>query len=391
MEDQCAQGTQFDIFQVRRRAIRARAARLIPLLAFVLLTSLPSAALAQAVYGSIGGSVKDPSGAVLPGVTVTFTSVERKTADTAISNESGLFVKERLLPGTYEVKAELSGFKTAIVPAITVGVDAQTPVTFTLEIGTVSEEVMVTGGSPLLKVDRADVSTRFDTKQLTDLPVLDRNFTKFILLTPGAQQLGWQHAASENPQGSTQTMVNGQHFSGTGYQLDGTENRDPILGIIVINPTLESIGETKITSQNYDAEFGQAVAGVVSVQTKSGTNLLHGSAFEFYQTDNFQARNPFTQFQADALTGRFVPETKRNQFGLSIGGPLKQNQWFFFGDYQGTRATQGGSKLLTVPTTAARGGNLSVYGVNIYDPANGQQFPGNVIPSGGCRRRRRRC
>ena len=226
------------------------------------------------------------------------------------------------------------------------------------------------------------MSTRFDNRQLTDLPVLDRNFTKFILLTPGTQQLQWQHAASENPQGSTQTMVNGQHFSGTGYQLDGTENRDPILGIIVINPTLESIGETKITSQNYDAEFGQATAGVVSVQTKSGTNNMHGSAFEFYQNDKFQARNPFTQFQADALTGRFVPETERNQFGVSIGGPLKQNQWFFFGDYQGTRTTQGGSKLLTVPTAAARGGNLSAYGVNIYDPANGQQFPGNVIPSG---------
>ena len=134
----------------------------------------------------------------------------------------------------------------------------------------------------------------FETKQITELPVLDRNFTKFILLTPGTQQQSWNHAASENPQGSTQTMVNGQTFSGTGYQLDGTENRDPILGIIVINPNLESIGETKITSQNYDAEFGQAIAGVVSVQTKSGTNEFHGSAFEFLQSDNFQARNPFT-------------------------------------------------------------------------------------------------
>ena len=102
-------------------------------------------------------------------------------------------------------------------------------------------------------------------------------------------------------------MVNGQHFSGTGYQLDGTENRDPILGIIVINPTLESIGETKITSQNYDAEFGQATAGVVSVQTKSGTNHLHGSAFEFYQNDKFQARNPFTQFQADRADRQVHP------------------------------------------------------------------------------------
>ena len=109
--------------------------------------------------------------------------------------------------------------------------------------------------------------------------MLDRNFTKFVLLTPGAARLGWNHATSENPQMSIQTMVNGQHFSGTGYQLDGTENRDPILGIIVINPNLESIGESKVTSQNYSAEFGQATAGVVSVQTKSGTNEIQGSAF----------------------------------------------------------------------------------------------------------------
>src|SRR5205823_15044801 len=116
------------------------------------------------------------------------------------------------------------------------------------------------------------------------------NFTKLILLTPGTQQLQWQHAASENPQGSTQTMVNGQHFSGTGYQLDGTENRDPILGIIVINPNFEAIGESKITSQNYDAEFGQATAGVISVQTRSGSNSLHGSGCEVLQNDKFQSR-----------------------------------------------------------------------------------------------------
>ena len=343
---------------------------------------LPASSAAQAVYGSIGGTVRDSSGGVLPGVTVTITSLARKTTDSVVSNEAGLFVKERLLPGEYSVQAELAGFKTALVPNVLVGVDAQTPVEFVLEVGQLAEQVTVTGGSTLLTTDRADVATRFDSRQITDLPVLDRNFTKFILLTPGTQQLQWQHAASENPQGSTQTMVNGQHFSGTGYQLDGTENRDPILGIIVINPTLESIGETKITSQNYDAEFGQATAGVVSVQTKSGTNAFRGSAFEFFLSDKFQARNPFTQFQRDPQTGRFLPETKRNQFGGSIGGPIVQNQWFFFGDYQGTRSTQGGSRLLSVPTAAARNGDLSAYGVNIYDPSTGQQFPGNVIPPG---------
>jgi outer membrane receptor protein involved in Fe transport len=352
------------------------------LLVCALASALPASAHAQAVYGSVSGVVRDASGALLPGVTVTVTSVGRKTTDAVTTNESGFYVKERLLPGTYEVKAELTGFKVAVVPNVQVSVDTQTPVNFQLDIGAITESVTVSGGSPLLRTDRADVATRFSEREITDLPVLDRNFTKFILLTPGTQQLQWQHAASENPQGSTQTMVNGQHFSGTGYQLDGTENRDPILGIIVINPSLESIQETKITSQNYDAEFGQATAGVVSVQTKSGTNTIRGSAFEFHRSDWLQGRNPFTQFQPDPLTGRFIPETTHDQFGGSVGGPIQRNRWFFFGDYQGTRDEQGGSALLTVPTPAARAGDLSAYGVNIYDPETGAQFPGNQIPAG---------
>ncbi len=340
---------------------------------------------AQAVYGSISGTIKDNTGGVLPGVPVTITSVERKTTDEVLTNDSGFYMKDRLLPGVYEAKAGLSGFKQAVYGNVTVNVDTNTTLNMTLSLGDVSEQVTVTGTSPLLRTDRADVATTFETRQITDLPVLDRNFTKFLLLTPGTQQLGWQHAASENPQGSTQTMVNGQHFSGTTYQLDGTENRDPILGIIVINPTLESIKETKITSQNYDAEFGQATAGVVSVQTKSGTNDIHGSAFEFFQSDKFQSANPFTQTTPDPLTGRLLPETKRNQFGGSVGGPIVQSKWFFFGDYEGTRSKVGGSHLETVPTAAARNGDLSAYGVNIYDPATGTpdqrvQFPNNQIP-----------
>lgn len=333
-------------------------------------------ALGQAVYGSLAGLVTDDSGAVLPGVVVTITSLQRKTVDTVVTDENGRYSRERLLPGQYEVRAELEGFKLAVVPTVTVGVDAQTPVNFAMELGQVAEEVTVTGGAPLLKTDRADVSTRFEQRQLTELPVLDRNATKFLLLTPGTQQLGWQHAASENPQGSVQIQVNGQHFSGTGYQLDGTENRDPILGIIVINPTLESLGEMKVTSQNYDAEFGQATAGVVSMQTKSGTNAFRGSAFEFYQNDAFQARNPFTQFQADPLTGKFIPDTTKHQFGGSIGGPIRSNRSFFFTDYQAQRDTQGGSRLLTVPTEAARRGDLSAYETPVFDPQTGT--PGDV-------------
>ncbi len=353
----------------------------------LLLITVPGAR-AQAVYGSIAGTVADSTGAAVPGATVTITSAQRKTSDSVVTNASGYYEKGRLLPGAYEVRAELAGFKAKVVSAVNVSVDSQTRVDVALELGDIAETVTVESvESQLLKTDRADVATTFDTRQLEELPVLDRNFTKFMLLTPGTQQQSWNHAASENPQGSAQTVVNGQTFSGTGYQLDGTENRDPILGIIVINPTLESIGETKVTSQNYDAEFGQAIAGVVSVQTKSGTNEFHGSAFEFAQRDEFQARNPFTNPTKNALTGEYLPDSKRDQFGGSIGGPILKDKVFFFGDYQGTRSNVGGSRLLTVPTAAARAGDLSAYGVSIYDPAGGNpanrsQFPGNVIPTG---------
>jgi hypothetical protein len=359
------------------------------LLGLLLIAGLSQETHAQAVYGSISGTVTDAQGAVVPDATVTVTSIERNTSDTATTNDSGLYVKDRLLPGTYKVTIEKAGYKKGEIASVVVNVDTQAKTDVVLETGQVTETVTISATEgQLLKTDRADVATTFEQKQITDLPILDRNFTKFILLTPGTQQNGWQHAASENPQGSTQITVNGQHFSGTGYQLDGTENRDPILGIIVINPNLEAIGETKITSQNYDAEFGQAIAGVVSVQTKSGTNQIHGSIFDFRQNDVLQARNPFSQSQPDRITGKLVPDTIKNQFGGSIGGPIVKDRFFYFGDYQGTRSKVGGTRLLTVPTAAARTGDLSAYGVAIFDPATGTsvatrtQFTGNIIPSG---------
>jgi len=370
------------------------------LLGLLLITGLARETHAQAVYGSISGTVTDAQGAVVPDATVTITSIERNTSETATTNDSGLYVKDRLLPGTYKVTIEKAGYKKGEVPSVVVSLDTQAKTDVTLETGQVSETVTISATEgQLLKTDRADVSTTFDSRQVTDLPILDRNFTRFILLTPGTQQQLWQHAASENPQGSIQTVVNGQHFSGTGYQLDGTENRDPILGIIVINPNFEAIGETKITTQNYDAEFGQAIAGVVSVQTKSGTNEIHGSAFDFRQDDRWQARNPFSQATPPAGTNRLIPSTLKNQFGGSIGGPILKNRFFYFGDYQGTRSRVGGSKLLTVPTALARTGDLSQYGLNVFDPTaplvvvpcpagaigpcmGRQQFAGNVIPTG---------
>jgi hypothetical protein len=185
-----------------------------------------------------------------------------------------------------------------------------------------------------------------------DLPIYNRNFTSLQLLSPGAQRLNWGHAASENPQGSQQIETNGQHFAGTAFELDGTDNQDPILGIIVVNPNLDAIDETKIIHQDYDAEFGKAIGAIVTTQTKSGTNEIHGSAFDFQRSNSNFARNPFNQAGG-------VPSGNWNQFGGTVGGPIKKNKLFAFGDYQGQRSHVGGSFGSFVPTSDMLGGDLS--------------------------------
>src|SRR3954469_2464051 len=310
-----------------------------------------SVASGQAVYGSVLGTVTDPSGAAVTGAKVTVTSQTKNTSFADTTNESGNYSVTHLIPDVYAVRIEGTGFKTIQYKDVQVSADASARVDGQFQVGSASEQVEVTAEAPQLKTDRADVSIEFDQKYVEDLPVLNRNFTSFELLSPGTQKLvGWSHAANENPQGSQQIFVNGQHFSGTGYELDGTDNQDPILGIIVINPNLDAITETKIALQNYDAEFGKAVAGVVTVQTKSGSNELHGSGFWFRRTDATEARDPFTQFKKDPITGRFIPKDRWNQFGGTIGGPIIKNKLFFFGDYQGTRQSSGNTASLTIPT-----------------------------------------
>ncbi len=205
----------------------------------------------------------------------------------------------------YDVKVESQGFKTFAANNITVSADTSERVDAQFQVGGTSETVEVTAETPELKTDRADVATIFNERAVENLPVYNRNFTEFELMSPGTQKLvGWSHATTENPQGSQQIFVNGQHFSGTAYELDGTDNQDPILGIIVVNPNLDAVTETKIALQNYDAEIGKAVAGVVTAQTKSGSNDFHGSVFYFRRTRCTEARDPFTQFAPDPVTGR---------------------------------------------------------------------------------------
>ena len=356
-------------------------------------------ASAQAVYGSILGTITDPSGAAVANAKVTVTDERKGTSDTTTTNDSGNYSVTHLIPDTYTVRVEGQGFKSLEFKGVIVNADAGSDVNGQFQVGSTSEQVEVTAEAPQLKTDRADVAIEYNEKYVEDLPILNRNFTSFELLSPGTQKLGWGHAATENPQGSQQIFVQGQHFSGTAYELDGTDNQDPILGIIVVNPNLDAVTETKVALQNYDAEFGKAIAGVVTAQTKSGSNDIHGSGFWFRRTDAEQARDPFTQFAPDPITHRFLPSSRWQQFGGSVGGPIIKNKLFFFGDYQGTRQSNGITNQLTIPTalvqstcnpatnpTSSSPGfcDLSEYaaagltgGGLIYDPNTGTPGAGN--------------
>jgi hypothetical protein len=314
-------------------------------------------AFGQAVYGSILGTVTDPSGAAVPNAKVTVVSQTKNTSVETTTNDSGNYSVTHLIPDTYSVRVEGTGFKVLEFKDISVRADSGTDVNAQFQVGSTSEQVEVTAEAPQLKTDRADVAVEFNEKYVEELPILNRNFTSFELLSPGTQKLSWGHAATENPQGSQQIFVQGQHFSGTAYELDGTDNQDPILGIIVVNPNLDAVTETKVALQNYDAEFGKAVAGVVTAQTKSGSNDFHGSAFWFRRTDATQAKDPFTQWDANPSAGikaSPVPPSRWQQFGGSIGGPIIKNKLFFFGDYQATRQSNGVTNLLAIPTTTVQ-------------------------------------
>lgn len=342
-------------------------------------------AFGQAVYGNIVGTVTDPQGAAVPNAKVTITDIARGVSVTATSNESGNFTQRFLIVGRYQVKVEAQGFKTA-VQEVGVSVDQEVSLDVKLQTGALSEEVTISSEAPLLKTERSDVAVTFSEKTVSNLPLLNRRFSSFEIFTPGVTAWPAQTAASEDPQGSFRKVVNGQSFAGTTHLLDGTDNHDSMLGLIVINPTLESVTEAKITTSAYDAEFG-ANAGVVSAQTRSGTNDLHLVGFEFLRNDHLNARNPFTQFQKIRGTDRFIPVTQSNQFGAAASGKIIPNKLFWFGDYQGTRRNIGGSVLARVPTALERTGDFSATGVNIFDPASGAapanrtQFAGNRIPT----------
>ena len=308
-----------------------------------LLLILPAGA--QSVYGSMFGTVTDKTGAAVSGATVTVKDEAKGTVVTVISNASGDYSVPHLIPDVYDLKVTAKGFKSFETKGISVEADTAPRIDPTMDVGGGSETVEVNADTqPQLKTESSDVSTVFNEQQVSSLPVGDQNFTNLQLLLPGAQLLGWSHAADENPQGSKQIQVDGQAFGGTAFELDGTDNEDPILGIIVINPAMDSVTETKITTQNFDAELGKAVSAVVTAQTRSGTNSFHGSVYDFRTGNDNYARDPYNTAPGG------LPAGLKNRFGASIGGPALKDRLFFFFNYEGQRQKVGTTAADTLPS-----------------------------------------
>src|SRR6266705_753465 len=186
-----------------------------------------STSLGQAVYGNLVGAVTDPQGNAVAGAKVTVTNIAKGTTEETATNESGNYSVTHLIPDSYKIKVEAPGFKAYDIASIRVDADTTVRADAALQVGAVTQTVEVTGEIPQLQTDKTDVATIFSSRTVEDLPIYNRNFTSLQLLSPGAQRLNWGHAASENPQGSQQNETNGQHFAGTAFELDGTDNQDP--------------------------------------------------------------------------------------------------------------------------------------------------------------------
>ena len=349
-----------------------------PTLHFVLLSALffslsIQAGRAQAVAtASIVGAVRDPGGAYVPGVEITVTSEDRGTSRTAISGDAGMYVVTNLLPGSYEVAAELSGFKRAVLTGITLQVAQEARIDITLQLGDITEVVSVTGRAPVVETEKAAIGSVVTERAILDLPLNGRNFMELTTLTGGTTR--GQGSSSQN-RGITAKPLNpsvaGQAKANNAYYLDGVQNMDQMWRTYNVAPPVDAIQEFRMQVGQYSAEFGGGGGAIVNVVTKSGTNDFHGSLYEFHRNDNLDAVNFFARSKSQLVF---------NQFGGSLGGPIIKDRTFFFVTYEGFRERRGLTGRETVPTAEQKAGNLSAFGKTILDPMTGEPFPSGVIP-----------
>ncbi|MET0165106.1 MAG: carboxypeptidase regulatory-like domain-containing protein, partial [Vicinamibacterales bacterium] len=312
-----------------------------------------------------------------PAVTVTAENIATKNVRTTITGDTGDYVFTLLPIGAYTVKIELSGFQT-VTSKVELATGDRARVDARMELGTVSENLIVTGESPLLQTDSATVSTLIDQKTVQDAPIPGRNIIRMVQLVPGANEGALSSLANgTRPDERRQTSsvsINGVNDVLNNQLVDGMDNNERSIGTVAIKPSIDAIAEVRVQTNMYTAETGRTLGGVINIITKSGGNAFHGSAFEFARHEKFDSRQFFAQGK---------PENRQNQFGGSLGGPLRRDRTFFFVDYEGYRIKQGVPSVVTVPTAKMRAGDFSELSTQIYDAQNGRTaFAGNVIPAG---------
>ena len=344
--------------------------KMIRLISAVLVLSITGMLRAQDT-ASIVGTVTDASGAAVADARVTLINAATQFTRTLATNSDGQYVASAIPPGEYEVRAEKQGFQKLARTGIRLTTASKLNVDLQLIVGSQTETVSVTATAPLLQSQSAEVSSLVDSRQMVTLPLVSRDFTDLVLLTPGA------HAGSASNlgeggspyamRGGANYSVNGALAAGNSYLVDGVYNRNLWLNTLVMVPVVDAIQEYRVMTSNYTAEYGESAGAITEVATKAGSNVFHGDVWEFLRNDKLNANTFFNN-----RGGLARPGFRRNEFGAAAGGPLVRNKTFFFGDYQGIRLTQPQTYTSTIPSLAQQQmvetGNFSALGTTIYNP-----------------------
>jgi hypothetical protein len=364
--------------------------RSIPLLAALALApALSPPVSAQVLYGSVVGTVEDPSGAVVPNAKITLTSRATGQVREVQADEQGRYTIVNLLAGTYEMTVTAPGFRTLNRPGIEVTINSVTRVEARLEVGQLSEQVTVSAAVAALQTDRSDTRAEISSKTVVELPLANyRNYQSMINLVPGATPAAFQNSMGASPQRSLTTNVNGTNRNNNNTRVDGAINVYIWLPHHTLyNPPVESIDTVNISTSSYDAEQGMAGGAAVTVATKSGTNDLHGSAYWYHDNQHLYARPYF--YQQSTPKPR-LPKSIVNIPGGTIGGPIVKNKLFYFFSFERTWERTGQFANSSVPPADMRAGNFAAYASlgAIYDPLTGDAngagrtpFANNQIPA----------
>ena len=329
----------------------------------------------QQTTADVLGTVTDASGAVLPGITITVHNHDTGADSSSTSDSAGNYMVRMLPVGRYSIKATSSGFKTWTVPEVTLALGDRLRQDIRLEVGGLEQSIEVTASSPALQADSSSVGNLINSVAMQDLPLNGRNFVALTQLTAGASEgdpTGLPSGTRPDDRRQTSAVtVNGQPTSFNNFLIDGMDDNERSIGTVILKPSVDALQEMKVQTSLYSAEYGRTAGGVINFVTKSGTNELHGSLFEFLRNEKLDARNFFAAQKAPY---------KQNQFGGSLGGPIKKNRLFFFGDYEGFRQRQGQTFVNSVPTAAERAGNFAGL-FSVFDPLSTTTNPANPSQS----------